>query len=226
MAASATRRRAKPKLTRAERNEAVRARLFAAAAKVVGRHGYADASVSRITTKAGVAQGTFYHHFRNRQEVLDELLPSIGRRMLDFIARRIDRAASEEEKEIARFRGFFDFLQEVPEFLRILNEAEFFAPAGYQRHIDMIAEGYMRILRRGRDSGTMGDFTNEELEVVGHILLGARAYLSRRYAYDGTRVHSIPEHVVSAYAKLLRGGLFTAGRSAVATAPRLARGGG
>ncbi len=117
------------KLTRSEKNDDVKRRLFAAAAKVVGRHGYADASVARITEIAGVAQGTFYNHFGNRQELLEQLLPVIGQQMVVFIRARIDEAGSEIEKEVARFRAFFDFLQETPEFLRILNEAEVFAPA-------------------------------------------------------------------------------------------------
>ncbi|WP_299104437.1 helix-turn-helix domain-containing protein [uncultured Bradyrhizobium sp.] len=32
----------------------------------LGRYGYAEASVARITDEAGVAQGTFYNHFENR----------------------------------------------------------------------------------------------------------------------------------------------------------------
>ena len=39
----------KPKLSRAERNYEVKRRLFDAAAKIVGRLGYAEASVARIT---------------------------------------------------------------------------------------------------------------------------------------------------------------------------------
>ena len=47
------------KKPRAQRNEEVKLRLFQAAAKIVGRRGYAEASVARITQLAGYAQGTF-----------------------------------------------------------------------------------------------------------------------------------------------------------------------
>ena len=82
--AAATERNA-GKPTRAERNDAVKRRLFEAGIKVVGESGYAEASVARITAAAGVAQGTFYTHYANRQELLDELLPRLGRRMAEFI---------------------------------------------------------------------------------------------------------------------------------------------
>src|SRR6476661_6968182 len=139
----------KPKLTRAERNDEVKKRLFDAATKVVGRLGYAEASVARITELAEVAQGTFYNHFENRQELLDHLLPTIGLQMVDFIAARAGGLPPGADRETERFRAFFDFVREVPEFLRILNEAEVFAPNGYQRHLTI-----SQLLTCGRSSAS------------------------------------------------------------------------
>jgi AcrR family transcriptional regulator len=198
----------KPKLSRAERNDEVKRRLFDAAAKVVGRLGYAEASVARITERAEVAQGTFYNHFENRQELLDQLLPTIGLQMITFIHERTKSLPSGANKETERFRAFFEFLRVVPEFLRILNEAEMFAPKGYQRHLDNIATAYVRSLKRGRDAGNVDDYTDQELEVIVHILMGARGYLCRQYAYTEGSAHAVPEFVISAYEKLLGSGLF------------------
>ncbi|MFG1210235.1 TetR/AcrR family transcriptional regulator [Xanthobacter flavus] len=197
------------KLTRAERNELTKHKLFEAARKVVGRLGYAEASVARITAEAGVAQGTFYNHFTNRQELLDQLLPEIGKDMLRFIRERTRHDAPESAREADRFRAFFDYLKEVPEFLRILNEAELFAPEGYRQHIKTIAGSYARVLRRGRDKGEVQRFTDKEIEVIVHMFMGARGYLSQCYAYADHAVTAVPDYVMSAYGKLLAGGLFT-----------------
>jgi AcrR family transcriptional regulator len=198
----------KPKVSRAERNDEVKRRLFDAAAKVVGRLGYAEASVARITELASVAQGTFYNHFGNRQELLDQLLPTIGLQMIAFIKERTNAAATGADKETERFRAFFDFLRVVPEFLRILNEAEVFAPSGYQRHLDNIATAYVRTLKRDRNAGEINDYSDQELEAIVHILMGARGYLCQRYAYTEGSAHAVPEYVISAYEKLLGSGLF------------------
>ena len=208
MASVSTAGNTKPKLSRAERNDEVKKRLFDAAAKVVGRLGYAEASVARITELAEVAQGTFYNHFENRQELLDQLLPTIGRQMVDFIAERAGALPPGADRETERFRAFFDFLREVPEFLRILNEAELFAPNGYQHHLDNIATAYVRTLKRERSAGEVEAFTDQELEVIVHILMGARGYLSRRYAYSEGAAHAVPNYVISAYEKLLGSGIF------------------
>jgi AcrR family transcriptional regulator len=197
------------KLNRLERNAWTKQKIFDAATKVVGKYGYAEASVARITEEAGVAQGTFYNHFENRQELLDQLLPKIGTDMVRFIRARTGTAQTARE-EIERFTAFFDFIHEIPEFLRILNEAEFFAPIGYQKHFDNISTAYVRILKRARLAGTISDFSDEEFEAIVQMLMGARGYLSRRYSYSGGTVAAVPDHVISAYQKLITRGLFKA----------------
>jgi AcrR family transcriptional regulator len=197
------------KLNRLERNAWTKQKIFDAATKVVGKYGYAEASVARITEEAGVAQGTFYNHFENRQELLDQLLPKIGTDMVRFIRARTGTAQTARE-EIERFTAFFDFIREIPEFLRILNEAEFFAPIGYQKHFDNISTACVRILKRARLAGTISDFSDEEFEAIVQMLMGARGYLSRRYSYSGGTVAAVPDHVISAYQKLITRGLFKA----------------
>jgi AcrR family transcriptional regulator len=195
------------KLSRVERNAWTKQKIFDAATKVVGRYGYAEASVARITEEAGVAQGTFYNHFESRQELLDQLLPKIGIDMVHFIRARTGTPDAAKQ-EIERFGAFFDFIREVPEFLRILNEAEFFAPAGYQKHLDNISTAYVRILKRARLAGEIEDYGDEEFEAIVHIFMGARSYLSRRYSYSPDGVTAVPDHVISAYRKLITRGLF------------------
>lgn len=196
------------KLSRAERNEATKRRLFDAATKVVGKYGYAEASISRITALAGVAQGTFYNYFGSRQELLDQLLPTIGLDLLKFIRARTLDMAPGAQREVAGFRMFFDFLLEVPEFQRILNEAEFFAPTGYQKHLENIAKPFVQLLRQARGNGDIVDYSDEEFEALVHMFMGARGYLSLRYAYPHGVASPVPEHVISAYEKLVTRGLF------------------
>jgi len=190
------------------KSEKTRTLLLQAATKIVGQHGYANASVAAITTMAGVAQGTFYNYFSSRQELLDQLLPSIGNDMLLYIQKRMNESIVEKEAEILRFRAFFEYLNLVPEFQRILSEAELFALAGFQCHIDNITNGYVKILKRARAKGSLVDMTDDEIEATVHLLMGARGYLARRYAYvDGEHIEA-PEYMFTAYERLIRNGLF------------------
>ena len=167
-----------------------------------------EREAARITERAGVAQGTFYNYFGSRQELLDQLLPTIGLDMLKFIRARTGAMRPGATREVSGFRAFFDFLLEVPEFQRILNEAEVFAPAGYQKHLDNIAKPFVRLLRQAREAGEIVDYSDEEFEALVHMFMGARGYLSLRYAYPGGVASKVPGHVVTAYEKLMTRGLF------------------
>lgn len=193
--------------TRAEKSESTRQALFRAAAEVVGAVGYAEASVARITARAKVAQGTFYNYFESRQDLFDQLLPSLGTMMLDYIKARVDPAARSSEREVQRIQAYFQFLQEHPEFYRILYEAETLAPVAHRKHIQVVANGYVRALTRSWERGEMPEFEAQEIEPVAYMLLAVRGYLSLRYGV-GPGGGQVPDWVVRAYGKLIRFGLF------------------
>jgi AcrR family transcriptional regulator len=200
------RRRTKP--TRAQKVERTRAALLEAAAKVVGEVGYMGASVTAITSRAQVGQGTFYNYFESRDRLFDQLLPAISEQMLDFIKTRGEAATNEEEREEKSFRAFFDFLSQHPEFFRVMYEAEVFAPEAYQRHTEMVLNGFVRILGKARSKGDIKAYDAAQIEALGLILMGARHYLCLRYGRQNGWKEKLPEKVVSAYMKLLRHGLY------------------
>ena len=71
---AARKRKRPPSPRQIAKNSETRRRLIEAAGLVVGKYGYAGASIARITAKAGVAHGTFYLHFANQQALFDVLL--------------------------------------------------------------------------------------------------------------------------------------------------------
>jgi AcrR family transcriptional regulator len=61
-----------------ERRARMRNRLIEAAARVIASHGTDSVSIDTFIRAAGVARGTFYNHFKTREELLDALWSSIG----------------------------------------------------------------------------------------------------------------------------------------------------
>jgi AcrR family transcriptional regulator len=193
------------KLTRSERAEIVKRRLFDAAVSLVGRDGYASASISQITKLANVAQGTFYNYYSSRQDLLDQLLPTLGEEMVEFIRNKVLSISDPVEQEVTRFNAFFEYLLESPHFMRILYEAQMYAPAGYACHMQNVTDNYVRALEKG---GLTARFSREEIEVITTLLMGARSYLGNAYAYGEDGIRAAPPAVASAYSKLIRNGLF------------------
>jgi len=200
---------AKPRtrLTLQERTPAARNEIFAAAAKVVGEVGYVDATVSRITAAAGIAQGTFYLYFASRQTLFDELLLHVGRDVMDFIGGKIVDAKDVFDMEERALRAFFDYSSRNPGFFRILHEAEAAAPVAFQKHFKLLSKYYVASLKRGLISGDIRTFDQDELETVAYVLMAARDYLYMRFAQSKPKGRKMPEAVVQTYMKFLRNGL-------------------
>ncbi|MGB6103135.1 MAG: TetR/AcrR family transcriptional regulator [Pusillimonas sp.] len=197
---------------RSERGRLIHEALFTAAAEIVGERGYEDTSITLITQRAGVAQGTFYNHFESRQDILDQLLPRLGKEMLTYVGQCSRPGGTMLEREELGFRGFYTFLKLHPHFFRILNEAPSFAPKAYQAHIELVLDGYMRFLKRGLDNGEVKGFNEKELEVAAFVMMGARLYLGHYAARSGNdNDPDIPDWVTQAYRKLITHGLSGAG---------------
>jgi AcrR family transcriptional regulator len=198
---------ARRRMTRAERIEETKTKLLAAGIEVVGRLGYSESSIALITQHAEVAQGTFYNYFESRQDLLDQLLPHLGKKLLEFIRERLVDIQDDLERERVGFVAFFDFVAKYPSFFRIFHEAEIFAPAGYESHMANMAGGYMRALSRSLKRGTISGYTERELELITFILLAARDFVGKRYTQGAAGIAVPPTWVVNAYMKFLTSGL-------------------
>ncbi len=215
----------KKKLTRTEKNELTQKNLFEAAVKVVGQIGYRDASVTEITTRANIAQGTFYNYFDSKQDILDQLLPELGHNLLEFLGKQVGDATflEREEKSI---RAYFQFIKDKPEFYRILVEAQVYSPQSFITHADNLIGNYESALKRTKEKGFLKNYSEDEFEVIALILLGARVYLSRQFCFRNGKAAAVPEHVVKTYMKFIAAGLGDASKSDTrqkSAAPKLAQ---
>jgi AcrR family transcriptional regulator len=156
-----------------------------------------------------VAQGTFYNHFESRQDILDQLLPALGREMMRYIAKHSKKGKPSLEREEAAFKGFFSFLKNNPHFFRILNEAESFAPNAYRAHMEHVMAGYQKFLIGARAKQETQSFDERELQVVVLVLMAARSYIAWRFVKEDGKTENIPDWVVKAYRKLITGGVFS-----------------
>ncbi len=89
MSETATRKNRAPG-ARSERGERARARLMEAALVVLERDGYHKMRIADVTREAGVAQGLFYHYFKDLKSLTVEVLS-------DFAQASSDPAAIERD---------------------------------------------------------------------------------------------------------------------------------
>lgn len=190
--------------TRAERAIENRLRLLHAAVEVIGQHGYAEASITRITERAGLAQGTFYLYFESRQHLFDQLLPEVGGEALAFIREAVGVAPDFVTMETDGLRAFFAYVARNPAYFRVFTEAEVAAPVAYAKYTADRTGRFLDSLLAAWRNGEVDGYSRRELAVLTQVMLAARTYLFHEFARrDGDTLRPPPEWVVKAYAKFV-----------------------
>jgi AcrR family transcriptional regulator len=92
-----------------------RRRLFAAAAAVFSRVGYADATAEAIAREAGMSKATFYEHFGNKEDCIVALFDAATEVVLDGL--RAATARTVDADPVMRVRTvIYAFLQVLADF--------------------------------------------------------------------------------------------------------------
>jgi len=77
----------------AERLEATRGAIVAAATDLFGRQGYAATTMDQVASAAGVAKGAVYHHFPGKERLFETVLEAVTQQLAAEIAGRAAAAA-------------------------------------------------------------------------------------------------------------------------------------
>jgi AcrR family transcriptional regulator len=156
--------------TLSARGTRTRQRLLEAAEAVFGDVGYHDASVVKITEAAGVGQGTFYLYFATKQEIFDELVRDLNRRVRRAMKEASSQGKTRLEAELLGFRAYFRFTADHPALYRIIRQAEFVSPDMLRYHYDRLSAGYVEALRAAVDRGEIA--ADLDPEVAAWALMG------------------------------------------------------
>jgi len=196
--------------SRVENASKIQEALVEAALVSISRYGFSKSSVYRITEEAGVGQGTLYSYFGSHQELLKQLLPLEGQRLLEALADRPGEKGGYFEREHRRFTRLLAFLNERPFVLRLLSEAEVAAPEGFIDYMHEIEKRNLGVFRAAVEAGEIRKLQPREFRIIAHMLAGCRAQIGLRQYERGAKGTKRPEEdgvAVDAYLKFVRIGL-------------------
>lgn len=146
--------------------------------EVIAEKGFSSASVNEITVRAGVSYGLFYLYFRNKNELLEELIKQLNLDMRRFIQKGTAGINRRIKMEQAGFRAFFEWVYTNRFFFQILIEAETSNIEIYKWHYHTLAERYARGLRIAMDRGEIIETDEYNL---AFSLMGMADFLARRF---------------------------------------------
>jgi len=193
-----------------KRGEATRRKLLAAAEDVFADVGYHEASIVKITERAGIGLGTFYLYFDSKKQMFEELVVDLNRRVRRSMAEAMAGADNRLDAERAGFEGFFRFTAAHPALYRVVREAEFVSPETLRLHYTRIVDGYEAGLRAAQDGGDVDPLLDPEVTAwalmgIGE-LIGMRFLLWERDA-DGNPPEAIPTEIIDHMMRFIQGAL-------------------
>ncbi|QTX05116.1 TetR/AcrR family transcriptional regulator [Agromyces archimandritae] len=167
---------------RTARGAETRRKLLEAAEHVFAELGYQEASVSRITERAGVGQGTFYLYFDSKLDLFDELVEDLNHRVRQAMSEASGAASGRLEAERAGFAAFFAFTARHPALYRVIREAELVSPGALRLHYTRIVDGYIQGLKEAQADGEIGDI---DPTVAAWALMGVGEMIGMRWVLWG-----------------------------------------
>lgn len=126
---------------------------------LVSEIGFHETSINLIIKKSNVAAGTIYHHFKNKEELIDTLYADLKKEMGKAIIQNLDQEISFKEKFFLLWNNLLTFYLQNPkkfEFLEdyanspfVKKEVKEINKRHYQSAIDFFESGIaLGILRK------------------------------------------------------------------------------
>ena len=193
------------KSPRTARGEKTMRKILDAAMHEFGERGFAEASIVGITSRAKVALGTFYTYFNSKEELFQALVRDMSEQVKTTVAPMLRGDGDAIERERRALVALLGLIASRKQVYRIIDEAEFVYPEGYEHHYAGAAE---RIAARLRDAAERGEVRREESdfaeEVLAWAIMGANVFVGLRFAvWESADAAKVAE-VVS---RLIRHGL-------------------
>jgi len=134
-----------------------RERILQSAIKVFARKGFYNTRVSEIARTAGVADGTIYLYFKNKDDILISIFTDRIGTLNDELERQLATLQGASEKvqrivsiQLGLLRGHKDLAEVITINLRQSNRfLKQYAAPGFNRYLDIIG----KVIQEGQESG-------------------------------------------------------------------------
>lgn len=188
------------------RGQRTRQKLLNAAEAVFGEKGYDRASIVEITRRAGVAQGTFYVYFPDKNSIFTELVRGLSHQLRRDIATAVEGIPSRIEVERVGFRTFFTFTHQHQNFYKIVRQTEFVDEELFRWYYRKLADGYREGLSRAMEAG---EIRRLDVESLTYCLMGIADFLGMRWVLWNDEIP--PEEVFESMFAFIRHGMEVTG---------------
>jgi AcrR family transcriptional regulator len=193
------------KAPRTARGERTLRKILDAAIDEFGERGFSEGSIVGITQRARVALGTFYTYFDSKEAVFKALVRDMSARVREHVAPVLIGAADTLEGEEKALESYLQFARAHKQVYRIIDEAEFADPQGFEEHYRTTAARIAARLEAGKAKGEVFAADSKiASDVEAWAIMGMNVFLGLRFAVWGKEN---PKDVARIANRMIRHGL-------------------
>jgi AcrR family transcriptional regulator len=193
------------KAPRTPRGERTLRKILDAALEEFGERGFSEGSIVGITRRARVALGTFYTYFDSKEAVFKALVTDMSTRVRDHVAPILAESADTLEGEGKALESYLEFARAHKQVYRIIDEAEWADPEGFEKHYRTTADRIASRLDAGKANGeVVASDSRLASEVEAWAIMGMNVFLGLRFAVWGKEK---PADVARIANRMVRDGL-------------------
>jgi AcrR family transcriptional regulator len=193
------------KAPRTARGERTLRRILDAALDEFGERGFSEGSIVGITQRANVALGTFYTYFDSKEALFKALVSDMSARVRDHVAPALKSATDALDGEGRALQSYLEFARGHKQVYRIIDEAEFADPEGFDKHYRTTAARIAARLDAGKARGEVAKSESKlASEVEAWAIMGMNVFLGLRFAVWGKES---PGEVAEIANRMIRRGL-------------------
>lgn len=168
--------------------------LFEAAAGIFAGKGYHKATVEEIARTIGVAKGTLYYHFENKEE----LYLAVIREGVSLFKQKLDGVAATKapppEIIAMLIEGHLLFFEQEKDFIFLFLKELFSTSARRELLAEMLA-GCLQVIRNVVEEGIQdGSFSSVDPEITTSALFGMVAISALHYLSYNRKIPLEPVH--------------------------------
>ena len=177
--------------------------IIDAAVIVIAENGYHQAQVSKIAKQAGVADGTIYLYFKNKEDILISMFQDKLGSFISNIEEEMDRVSSAKDKMLVLVRKHFEILSE-DKHLAIVTQLELRQSNKEIRYkINDVLKGYLKLVDSILITGIeQGEFqTDLDVRLARHMVFGTldeivTTWVMNEQKYDLTKQAKSVHHLI------------------------------
>ena len=170
--------------------------IMQAAIEVFGKYSYQNANISEIARKAGIAEGTIYQYFKNKQD----LFFAIGLERTKDFCRQIDVQLEGITGTVDRLRKFvwyyLSYFKTNPDYVRSLmlemRVSRDFVKSKSYKSFRAFSKQVLQILKEGQEEGIIRK--DVDLYLAQQLLLGILEHVVTRWLLKGEKYDLLQCH--------------------------------